>query len=291
MTERTSGNHGRPQGTQTLRDRAYPLAEGMCQRVAIGVAYRGAALHGWQRQASPSVATVQAELERALASVATHPVRSFCAGRTDAGVHALGQVAHFDVAVERPGKAWVMGVNSALPREIRVLWARDVGSDFHARYSAVSRQYQYWIHNDAVASALFAGQLTHHRQPLDAPLMHAEAQCLLGERDFSSFRAAACDSRTAMRNLSEISVRRSGERLCVQVEANAFLLHMVRNIVGALLEVGSGRQPAGWLAGLLAARDRRLAPATASPAGLYLRRVRYPAQFALPEPAATVFEG
>ncbi|MGB5326209.1 MAG: tRNA pseudouridine(38-40) synthase TruA [Pseudomonadales bacterium] len=275
--------------SQDALARAYPLAEGMHQRIAVGVAYHGAGFHGWQQQGSPQVATVQGALERSLSFVADHPVRSFCAGRTDAGVHALGQVAHFDVAVERANKAWVAGVNSALPASIRVQWAHPVDTTFHARYSATARRYQYWIHNAEVASALFAGQLTHVRRPLDAALMHSEAQCLLGEQDFSSFRAAACESRTAMRNVHSVRVFRCGERVCVEIQANAFLLHMVRNIVGALIESGSGRAASGWLAGLLAARDRRIAPATASPAGLYLQHVRYPGRFALPGADAQLF--
>ncbi|MBT8139814.1 MAG: tRNA pseudouridine(38-40) synthase TruA [Gammaproteobacteria bacterium] len=263
----------------------------MHRRIAIGIAYNGANWHGWQRQRSPEVLTVQGELERALSQIAAHPVRSYCAGRTDARVHAPGQVAHFDVAVERDSKAWIDGVNSVLPKSIRVQWAKQVDSSFHARYSATARRYEYWIHNAAVASALFDRLLTHVPRTLDVALMQAEAQCLLGELDFTSFRATACDSRTAMRNVHHLRVTRDGERICVDIQANAFLLHMVRNIVGSLLEVGSGRQPAGWLAGLLEARDRRLAAATASPAGLYLCNVRYPKQYGLPLAGYSPFAG
>lgn len=267
----------------------YSLADGMQRRIAAGVAYNGANLHGWQRQASPAVATAQGAVEQAAARVAAHPVRTVCAGRTDAGVHAIGQVVHFDVAVQRENRGWIAGINSHLPASIRVLWACEVDEGFHARYAALSRRYQYWIHNARVAPALFAGQLGHVPWPLDAALMHREAQCLLGECDFSSFRASACDSRTAMRNVHAVSVQRFGERICVEIQANAFLLHMVRNIVGALVEIGRGRETAGWLAQLLEARDRRQAPPTASPDGLYLHRVEYPSRFQLPPGELAIF--
>ena len=261
---------------------------GTC-RIAIGVEYNGRHFHGWQRQASPAVATVQQMLEAALAKVADQPVVVQCAGRTDAGVHALGQVAHFDVAIDRGERAWVLGTNSHLPDSVRVVWARAVAPDFHARYSAITRRYQYWIDNGSIATAVFAGQLTHWPYPLDAQLMHKEAQALLGEQDFSAFRAAACQSNSPMRNVHALAVTRLDQRLCIDITANAFLLHMVRNITGALLEVGAGRREPGWLAGLLAERDRRMAPATARPDGLYLHSVRYPPGFGLPDPSRALF--
>lgn len=263
--------------------RIYPLANGMMRRIAIGVEYNGAQLHGWQRQASPEVATVQLALEKALQDVACHPVKLVCAGRTDAGVHALGQVAHFDVAVERPDKAWLRGGNSKLPASVRVRWAQKVDLHFHARFSAQWRRYQYWIDNSAVASAVFAGNILHCWLPLDENRMHAAAQQLLGEQDFSAFRAAACDSRTAMRNVQKVSVHRVGQKICIDIQANAFLLHMVRNIVGALIQVGTGQESESWIGKLLAGRDRNLAPATARPDGLYLFQVGYPEQFELPK--------
>ena len=271
------------------RDRVYPLADGMTQRIAVGVEYNGRHFHGWQRQASPNLPTVQGVLESAISQVANHPVQLVCAGRTDAGVHASAQVAHFDVAVERLNKAWVAGVNSLLVPAVRVVWAVPVEALFHARFSAVARQYQYWIHNAQIAPGIFAGQLTHFPRPLDAALMNQEVQCLLGEQDFSSFRAAGCESRTAMRNVHNVRVFRAGQRVCLEIKANAFLLHMVRNIAGSLMAVGSGAKPGGWMQEVLQQQDRTQAAATASPAGLYLRRAVYPSEFHLPESESLLF--
>ncbi len=226
--------------------------------------------------------TVQSELERALAAVATLPVRVHCAGRTDTGVHACGQLIHFDTPVTRGLKAWVMGTNTHLPNAVRVLWAKEVPADFHARFSALSRRYRYIIGNTRVRPALLNGQVTWQRRPLDAQLMHEEAQCLLGEQDFSSFRAASCQSNTAMRNIHSINVSRRGELVIIDVQANAFLHHMVRNIAGSLMAIGSGQRQAGWLADLLAIKDRNQAADTAAPDGLYLARVDYPEKYSLP---------
>lgn len=261
---------------------SYALAEGMQCRIVIGVEYNGAQMHGWQRQAQPEVTTVQAELEKALTQVANHPVALVCAGRTDAGVHAVQQVAHFDVAVDRPNKAWVRGVNAVLPRSIRVLWATPVETTFHARFSATARRYQYWIQNTAVASAIFNGGITHYPHPLDEKRMHLAAQNLLGEQDFTSFRAASCQSRTAMRNVQKVQVTRQGQRLCIDIQANAFLLHMVRNITGTLLAIGQGQQSTDWVAELMQQKNRALAAPTAKPHGLYLYQVTYPQLFNLP---------
>jgi tRNA pseudouridine38-40 synthase len=228
------------------------------------------------------VVTVQSELERALCAVATVPVRVHCAGRTDAGVHACGQLVHFDAPVTRGLKAWVMGTNAYLPSAVRVLWAKEVPADFHARFSALSRRYRYIIGNTRVRPALLSGQVTWQRRPLDAQLMHQEAQCLLGEQDFSSFRAASCQSNTAMRNIHSISVSRRGELVIIDVQANAFLHHMVRNIAGSLMAIGSGQKQTGWLAGLLALKDRNQAADTAAPDGLYLAKVDYPEKYSLP---------
>lgn len=246
------------------------------QRVAITVEYNGSQFHGWQRQTKPAVPTIQQSLEQALSKVADQPVSLICAGRTDAGVHAVGQLAHFDVAVRRELKAWVKGANSLLPSSIRVLEAQHVDQSFHARFSARSRRYQYWIHNGPERSGIFAGLVTHYPQPIDHQLMNEAAQSLLGEQDFTSFRALACESPTAMRNVLAVNVFRQRERVCVDIEANAFLLHMVRNISGSLMEIGAKRQPVGWLKTLLAAQDRSLAAATARPDGLYLIAVDYP---------------
>ncbi len=255
----------------------------MGSRIACCIEYDGRPYSGWQLQPQDHVTTVQAEIERALAGVASCPVRVHCAGRTDTGVHASAQIIHFEAPVVRSAKAWVLGSNTHLPESIRVLWAVAVPPDFHARFSAVSRRYRYIISNTRVAPALLQGQVSWQRKPLDVDLMHLEAQSLLGECDFSSFRAASCQSTTAMRNVHHIEVTRRGQMVLIDIQANAFLHHMVRNIAGSLMAVGSGVEGKGWLARLLALQDRKLAADTASPHGLYLVRVAYPTKYTLPE--------
>lgn len=257
-----------------------PLPTG--SRIACRVEYNGAGFNGWQIQPDPDVPTVQAALEAALSAVASAPVRVHCAGRTDTGVHGHAQIVHFDAPAPRSPKAWVMGGNANLPAQVRLHWARVVPRGFHARFSALSRRYRYLIANTAVRPALLPGLVTWHRYPLDADLMHREAQCMLGERDFSAFRAASCQSTTPMRKLQEVAVRRSGDFVVIDIRANAFLHHMVRNIAGTLMAVGSGRQHPGWVAQLLAGRDRTLAADTAPPDGLYLTAIEYPPEFGLP---------
>lgn len=252
-------------------------------RIALAVEYNGRAYRGWQSQANPPMATVQEHLERALSTIAAAPLTVICAGRTDAGVHASHQVVHFDAPKGRSLKAWVLGCNSQLPADIRVKWAQPVGESFHARFSATARRYRYLILNRPTASAHLAGQVTHVDQPLDIELMHQEAQCLLGEQDFSAFRAASCQSRTAMRNIHHCDVRQQGTFIVIDVQGNAFLHHMVRNIAGVLMAVGSGAQARGWTAQVLAGRDRRLGGVTASPNGLYLVDVHYPDEHRLPD--------
>jgi len=259
------------------------------RRIAIGVEYNGADFHGWQRQTKPPVATIQMAVEDALCKVADQKITLICAGRTDAGVHATGQVAHFEVSNERELKAWTMGVNSLLPSAIRVVWAKEVDTDFHARFSASARRYQYWIHNAAVRPGIFSSLMTHCSKPLNESLMHQAAQALVGEQDFTSFRAIACESKTAMRNVHAVSVKRHGERICIEIEANAFLLHMVRNIAGTLMAVGTEKQPVNWVKTLLLAKNRALAAATAKPDGLYLMAVTYPAKYDLPEAERSLF--
>jgi len=251
-------------------------------RIALGIEYNGASFSGWQRQLSPELPTVQGCLEQALSRIADRPVALSCAGRTDAGVHASGQVVHFDAAIDRGEKAWVMGANSLLPLQVRVQWARCVPDRFHARHSALSRRYRYVIYDEPVKPAVLVQQITHVRQPLDTELMHIAAQHLLGEHDFSAFRGSACQSRTAMRFLSAISVYRQHRFIVIDVEANAFLLHMVRNIAGTLMVVGCGQRPPQWVAEVLSSRDRRQAGNTAKPDGLYLVKVAYPQTFGLP---------
>ncbi|MEM9759288.1 MAG: tRNA pseudouridine(38-40) synthase TruA [Pseudomonadota bacterium] len=260
------------------------------QRLALRIEYEGTSYCGWQAQPQlPDVGTVQEQLEAALAAVAAVPVRVHCAGRTDSGVHATAQWVHFDAPVRRSIKSWVVGGNAQLPRVLRIADAHAVEPSFHARHSARSRRYDYLIANVAVAPALLAGRTLWVRDPLDAARMHRALQALLGERDFSAFRAAACQSTTPMRCLSSASVTRRGTFLRVRLEANAFLHHMVRNIVGSLIEVGLGRQEEGWLGALLESRDRRLAGATAPPEGLYLTGVSYDPVFRLPEDETPAF--
>jgi tRNA pseudouridine38-40 synthase len=253
-------------------------------RIALGIEYDGSAYSGWQQQAHAS--SVQGELERALAGIAGHPVSLTAAGRTDAGVHALLQVAHFDSDAERPVHAWSLGGTAETAADVTILWARAVPPHFHARYAALSRTYRYLILNRPMRPALDRLRMCWVRRPLDADAMHHAVQQLLGEQDFSSFRAADCQSRTPMRRLLEASVRRCGDTVAITVRANAFLHHMVRNVAGSLLLVGSGERPAAWLGEVLAARDRTQAGPTAPPQGLYFAGVEYPGEFGLPSPAS-----
>lgn len=255
------------------------------RRVALGIEYNGSRYRGWQVQRDPEVPTIQSALETGLAKIAGHAVATRCAGRTDTGVHATGQVVHFDTTVARPEKAWVFGTNTRLPADICVRWAREVRGDFHARFAAVARRYRYIIFNDAVRPAVHPYQMTWQCLPLDAGLMHREAQILRGSHDFSSFRAAGCQSRSAVREVLGIGVSRRGQLVILDICANAFLMHMVRNIAGVLMAVGSGRAAPGWTAQVLAACDRRAGGVTAPAHGLYLVEVRYPDRFALPAPA------
>ena len=214
--------------------------------------------------------------------VAATPLRVHCAGRTDSGVHGFSQIVHFDAPVVRSAKAWVLGGNGNLPFDVRLHWAVPVVDEFHARFSALSRRYRYVIANTAVRPALLGRQLTWQKQPLDASIMHREAQHLLGELDFSAFRAAACQSSSPLRNVHSVSVVRRGELIVIDIKANAFLHHMVRNIAGSLMAVGSARKPPGWIRELLVLGDRTAAADTAAADGLYLVDVEYPAHFALP---------
>lgn len=249
------------------------------RRIALGIEYDGSPFSGWQRQ--QSVPSVQEKLEHALSQVANHPVAVCCAGRTDAGVHAVGQVVHFETAARRLPKAWVWGSNTHLPSVIRVLWAAEVDADFDARRSALSRTYHYFIYNTPIRPALLRSQVTWCYRPLSAEAMHEAAQYWLGEHDFSSFRAAECQSRSPIRRVVDIAVQRQGLLLRFSVTANAFLHHMVRNMAGVLMDIGAGRKPVTWAKGVLEACARVKAGITAPPNGLYLVSVVYPDRFGL----------
>ena len=256
-------------------------------RVAVGVEYDGSRLAGWQRQASPELPTVQGLLQAALGQVADETVSLTVAGRTDAGVHATAQVAHFDCSVDRGAKAWIRGANSLLPPEVRVTWAAAVPESFHARFSAEARRYMYVIQQREVAPAILSGRVTWSRQTLDAAAMHQAARPLLGEHDFSSFRAAGCQSNTPRRKVHEVTVFERQGFTVIDIQANAFLLHMVRNIAGALMAVGRGERFSEWVGELLQAEDRTLGEPTAPPDGLYLVQVKYPPDCGLPPECLT----
>jgi tRNA pseudouridine38-40 synthase len=251
-------------------------------RFALGVEYDGRPFLGWQRQRQTP--TVQAVLEDALAVVADAPCQVHAAGRTDTGVHARGQVAHFDSDAARSPRQWLLGVNSQLPEPVAVTWVKPVADDFHARFSATARCYEYLICNRPVRPGLDHGRVAWVRRPLDAERMHEAAQVLLGEHDFSAFRARGCQASSPVRELQAIEITRHGDRLRLGVRANAFLYHMVRNLAGSLIEVGLGDRDPGWLSELLQGRDRRRAGATAPAAGLYFRGAVYPVQHGLPSP-------
>jgi len=252
-------------------------------RIALGIEYDGSGFAGWQAQAHAN--GIQTAVEAALSFVADHPVNVICAGRTDAGVHAAMQVVHFDSTAMRIERAWVRGANTNLPDSISVLWAREVSDEFHARYAAQSRSYRYVILNRTPRPSLLRERVCWVRESLDAERMHQAAQSLVGEHDFSSFRAAECQSPTPVRKLHYIRVTRLDEYVVIDVTANAFLHHMVRNIAGVLLAVGRGHRDVAWPAVILQARNRTHSGITAPAAGLYLFAVRYPEAFAVPSAA------
>ncbi|MBY6224753.1 tRNA pseudouridine(38-40) synthase TruA [Ferrimonas balearica] len=249
-------------------------------RIALGIEYDGHGYFGWQRQRE--VVGVQERLEAAIAKVANHPVEVACAGRTDAGVHATGQVVHFDAQFDRRPAAWTLGLNANLPDGIAVRWAQPVSDDFHARFSATARRYRYIIFNNRLRPGILRHGVSHYHHPLDEALMHQAGQQLLGENDFSAFRAIQCQSRTPWRNIHHLRVTRQGQYVIIDIKANAFVHHMVRNIAGSLMEVGMGNRSVEWIAELLEGKDRNLAAATAKAEGLYLVEVDYPAEFGLP---------
>jgi tRNA pseudouridine38-40 synthase len=251
-------------------------------RYALGVEYDGSEFKGWQQLGERGCASVQATLQEALSWVADAPISVICAGRTDAGVHGECQVVHFDSDVERTTRGWVLGTTTRLPPSICVRWCVPVDAEFSARFSAKARRYRYRLLNRQIRPALYRQTLSWERRPLDADAMHRAAQALLGENDFSSFRSAACQALHARRELQAISVHRQGDIVEVEVQANAFLHHMVRNIVGSLLLVGAGEKPESWVGEVLALRDRNEAGPTAPPQGLVFVGPLYPEHWQLP---------
>ena len=251
------------------------------KRLSLGIRYDGSAYHGWQSQ--NNLSTVQEQIERALSRVANHTVTVTCAGRTDAGVHATSQVIHFNTDAERTDHAWVFGANSNLPMDIRVLWAKPVSHDFHARFSATARRYRYLLYNHKIRPGILRHFVGWFHRPLDEARMQEAANYLLGEHDFSAFRGSGCQAKSPVRTLHHFSIERQRRLLILEVEANAFLLHMVRNIVGSLLAVGSGEKSPEWIKEILESRDRQQGGVTIAPNGLYLVSVNYPDEFQLPE--------
>ncbi len=258
-------------------------------RIAVGVEYDGSDFAGWQSQDGQR--TVQHTTERALACIAAAPVALVCAGRTDAGVHAQGQVAHFDTEAIRPPRSWLLGANSELPADVSLSWVHPVPEHFHARYSAQARTYRYLILNRTARSALHRRQWAFVHRPLDAARMAQACGALLGEHDFSAFRSSQCQAKTSVRCIERLTVQRSEDRVVIEITANAFLHHMVRNIAGLLIAIGRGDAPPGWTGQVLASRDRTCGAATAPPEGLCLLGVRYAAAFGLPDPGREVSRG
>ncbi len=248
-------------------------------RIALIIEYDGSQYHGWQSQ--PGLRTVQGVLEQALTQVANHEVKVVYSGRTDTGVHATHQVVHFESKSKRNVRAWVHGTNAVLPKDVCVKWGQEISDEFHARYSAVSRRYRYVIYNAAIRQSLLQGNVTWQSRRLDHNLMHEASQVLLGEHDFTSFRAVHCNAKTPVREVQAIEVFRRGDLVILDITANAFLHHMVRNIAGVLMAVGQGRQAVPWVEEVLQAKDRKLGAETAPPYGLYLVDVTYPEIFNL----------
>jgi len=252
-------------------------------RIAMGVEYDGSRYHGWQRQGHDTN-TVQQQLDEALSKVANEDVVVVCAGRTDSGVHGVGQVVHFDTSAHRSEKGWVFGANTNVARDITTHWAIPVPDDFHARFSALSRSYRYVIYNSPVKPGLAHRNLTWNHRRLDVDVMQMAAQSLVGEFDFSSFRASGCQAKTSTREVYSIEFSRKGALIIMDIKANAFLQNMVRNIVGVLMAVGAGQRPLEWVSEVLEAKDRTKGGVTAHPYGLYFMKVEYPERFEIPHP-------
>ena len=261
-------------------------------RVALGLEYDGRGFQGWQYLGDKRDArTVQGCVRGALSTVADHAVNVVCAGRTDSGVHALGQVIHIDTEANRSERSWVLGANSRLPDDVSVTWARKVPQEFHARYSATARRYRYVILNSPARSGALAGRVTWEYRPLNVAPMKEAARLLLGEHDFAAFRAAECQAKSSVRELRRLDVHRDGDLVIIDAEANAFLHHMVRNIAGVLMTIGMSKAPTDWARQVLDSRDRRQGGVTAPANGLYLLEVRYPEVFRIPRSRPRLLTG
>jgi tRNA pseudouridine38-40 synthase len=258
-------------------------------RIALGISYDGTHYHGWQRQEDLQLPTIQTGIEQALSKIADHPVKIVCAGRTDRGVHALGQVIHFDTEIKRDMRAWTWGTNTYLPNDIRVHWAREVDTEFHARFSAQARRYRYVIYNHPIKPALLRDHVTTCYQPLNEHAMQKAAQYLIGAHDFTSYRTLQCQAKSPVRTILQLDVTRRAEFIFIDIKANAFLHHMVRNIAGVLMAIGSGEHGPIWAQEILEARDRTQADVTASASGLYFMEVIYPGEFAIPAAPEPMF--
>jgi tRNA pseudouridine38-40 synthase len=249
-------------------------------RIALGIEYNGQGYYGWQAQ--PNLLTIQGTLQEALAKIANEEIYLFCAGRTDANVHAIGQVVHFDTRAKRHIDAWIWGTNSHLPPNVVVRWAKAVDYSFHARFTATARRYRYIIYNHPIRPAILAGRVTWHYYPLDITSMQQAGKYLLGEQNFNSFRSSQCNSKSPMRNVIAFNIQRQSNFIMLEIEANAFLHHMVRNIAGTLMKIGAGLKTPEWMQEVLQAKSRRAAAETAPPDGLYLTRVTYPPAYTFP---------
>ncbi|NYT64959.1 tRNA pseudouridine(38-40) synthase TruA [Alcaligenaceae bacterium] len=258
-------------------------------RIALGVSYQGANWLGWQTQ--PGGGTVQDAVDAALCRFLDTPIKTICAGRTDTGVHALGQVIHLDTNASRRDESWVRGLNALLPDSIAIQWAQPVANHFHARFSALSRTYFYLVRSHRVRSPLLHAQVGWVHRELDLNAMQQAAQFLIGQHDFSSFRSSQCQAASPIRSLTALDIHQQGDFFLFRFQANAFLHHMIRNLMGALIYIGQGKHAPAWVSELLAQGDRRLAAPTFSPAGLYLAGVDYPSEFGLvqPQPEAALF--
>ncbi|CAL4326263.1 tRNA pseudouridine(38-40) synthase TruA [Buchnera aphidicola] len=250
------------------------------KKFALGIEYDGSFYHGWQRQ--KTVSSIQEEVEKALSIIANHKIDIICAGRTDAGVHSVGQVVHFSTTAIRKKSSWTIGANSYLSKHISIIWAKEVPEDFHARYSAIARSYRYIIYNYPFRSAIFHNRLNHVYKSLNVNKMHFEAQFLLGEHDFTSFRAINCQSHSSWRKILKLHVWRYEDWVIIDIIANSFLYHMVRNIVGSLIEIGISKKKF-WMKELLQKKNRAYAGPMAPAKGLYLSFVEYPIRFNLPK--------